>query len=111
MSSSAKVELRHQLFDSLGGITARCFDLVKGPIIPSVGDISTIAESQLFHCLGAKGGQFNTDARLFFHAFDIVTAGAAILANQRFTAFYIIGIGKFFFDTGDGFALVPNVVR
>src|SRR5687768_14457713 len=77
---------------------------MKRPIIPSMGHISTIAEGQLFHCLRTKGGQLNTDAGLLFHAFYIVAARAAILTNQRFTAFYIVGIGKFFFDRRDGFA-------
>ena len=43
----SEVELRHQLLDALGGITARRSEFMISPIVPGFLDIGAVAEEKL----------------------------------------------------------------
>ena len=96
-----EIELRHQLVDPLGRVTARSFEFVISPIVPRFFNIGAIAEDKLFNRFRAESGQLGADAGFFFHSLDVMAAEATPLAHQRFAALDVVSIGEFFLDPGE----------
>ena len=87
-----QVELWHYLLNTLRSVSSRGLELIIGPIVPRLFNISMVAEEKLFECLSAKSSQLDADARLLFHSWNIVTTKATIFAHQRFAARDVFGV-------------------
>ena len=77
-----EIEPGHELFDALGRVAPRRLDFLIGPIAPGMRHVGPIPEEQLLQTLLPVRGQLHTDARLVFHAGDVVAAVAAVFADE-----------------------------